>query len=146
MASPEKIIPGEEDVTRFIPQRPPMVMIGKLLSVSDNKTVTSLLVKEDNIFCEAGVLKEPGLIENMAQTAAAGSGFLSEREQRSPEIGFIGGIKNLRIYQCPPVGSEIITEVVVTHEIFDARIVTGKIFLKEKLIADCELKIFVQKP
>jgi predicted hotdog family 3-hydroxylacyl-ACP dehydratase len=145
MASSEKIIADENNITRYIPQRPPMVMIGKLISVDDGRIVTSLIVTEDNIFCEDGVLKEPGLIENMAQTAAAGEGYAALNEQREPAIGFIGGIRNLKIYSFPPAGSEIITEISILHEVFDARIVYGKIFLHEELISECELKIFTIK-
>jgi len=145
MASFEKVIAEENDITQFIPQKPPMVMIGKLHSVTDKKTTTSFLIRKDNIFCENGLLKEPGLIENMAQTAAAGAGYLSKHEQKEPSVGYIGGIRNLRIYSYPHVDSEIITEVYVEHEVFDARVVNGKIFLKENLIAECELKIFILK-
>ena len=145
MASFKKIIAEEKDITRFIPQKSPMVMIGKLHSVVDKKATTSLLISEDNIFCENGFLKEPGLIENIAQTAAAGASYLSKHEQKEPSVGYIGGIRNLRIYEYPPVGSEIITEISVTHEVFDATVVNGKIFLHEKVIAECELKIFILK-
>lgn len=145
MASFEKVIAGENDILRYIPQKPPMVMIGKLHSVADKKTTTSFLIREDNIFCKDGFLKEPGLIENMAQTSAAGAGYLAGQEQKEPSVGYIGGIKNLHIDEYPPVGSEIITEVVVAHEVFDATIVIGKIFLENRLIASCELKIFILK-
>ena len=145
MASPEEIIAAEKDITRFIPQKPPMVMIGKLHSVADKKTTTSFLIREDNLFCEDGFFREPGLIENMAQTAAAGAGYLSQAEHKEPAVGFIGGIRNLNIYDYPPAGSEIVTEVTVEHEVFDATVVMGRTFLDDRLIAECELKIFILK-
>jgi 3-hydroxymyristoyl/3-hydroxydecanoyl-(acyl carrier protein) dehydratase len=145
MASFEKVVAEEKEITLFIPQKQPMVMIGRLLSVVDKKTITSLLISEENIFCEDGFLKEPGLIENMAQTAAAGASYLSQHVQKEPAVGFIGAIKNLKIHAFPPVGSEIITEVTVEHEVFDATVVSGKVFLDERVIAECELKIFIQK-
>jgi|WetSurMetagenome_2_1015567.scaffolds.fasta_scaffold180819_2 hypothetical protein len=143
MASPEKIIAAEEEITRFIPQRPPMVMIGKLILAVDKTTTTSLLIRDDNIFCECGFLREPGLIENMAQTAAAGNSFRGGNGQSEPLTGYIGGIRNLRIFGFPPVGCEITTTVTVEHEVFDATVVTGKVFLEGKLMAECELKIFL---
>jgi hypothetical protein len=143
MASPEKIIASEEEITRFIPQRPPMVMIGKLISAVDKTTTTSFLIRDDNIFCEGGFLREPGLIENMAQTAAAGNSFRGGNGQAEPVTGYIGGIRNLRIFGFPPVCSEITTTVTVEHEVFDATVVTGKVFLEGKLMAECELKIFL---
>jgi predicted hotdog family 3-hydroxylacyl-ACP dehydratase len=145
MASFEKVIVEEKDITRFIPQKHPMVMISKLISAEEKKVVSSLVIREDNIFCENGSFNEPGLIENMAQTAAAGFTYLAQHNQKEPSVGYIGGIRNLRIYRCPAVGSEILTEICVAHEVFDATVVNGKTFLENQLIAECELKIFILK-
>ena len=142
MASPEKIIADESTITDFIPQRPPMVMIGKLVSVEGKITTTSLLIRNDNIFCQEGIFREPGLIENMAQTAAAGAGYCAALEGKAATSGFIGGIRNLQIVRMPEVGDEIITRVTVEHEVFNAAVVTGKVFLKSEMVASCELKIF----
>jgi len=145
MASFEKVIAEEKDIIRLIPHKSPMVMIGRLHSVADKKTISSFLIREDNIFCEGGFFQTPGLIENIAQTAAAGASYLSKHYQIEPSVGYLGGIRNLQIYSYPQVGSEIITEVHVAHEVFDATVVIGKIFIEEKVIAECELKIFIHK-
>jgi len=120
-------------------------MIGKLLEVTDTVAVTSLNIRDDNLFCSQGFFREPGLIENMAQTAAAGVGYLSKKAGKEPPLGFIGGIRNLYIYELPAEGSEIRTEVTIDHQVFDARVVTGKIYLEQRCIAECELKIFLIK-
>jgi 3-hydroxymyristoyl/3-hydroxydecanoyl-(acyl carrier protein) dehydratase len=143
MALPEKIIADESTVTGFIPQRPPMVMIGKLVSVEWKTTTTSLLIRHDNIFCHEGIFWEPGIIENIAQTAAAGAGYRAIVEGKAVSRGFIGGIKNLQIEKMPKEGDEILTEVTVGHEVLNAAVVTGKVFLESKVIASCELKIFL---
>jgi 3-hydroxymyristoyl/3-hydroxydecanoyl-(acyl carrier protein) dehydratase len=145
MASPEKIIADESVITEYIPQKEPMVMVGKLLSIEGGKTISSFLIREDNIFCENGHFLEAGLIENMAQTAATGVGYLAKKEKKDPPVGFIGGIKSLRIYSLPETGDEIITEITVEHQVFDATVVNGRIYLKDTLIAECELKIFILK-
>jgi len=126
-----------------IPQKPPMVMIDRLVEVVDKTTVTSFVVKEDNVFCENGFLREPGLIENMAQTAAAGVGMKPGNRAQEPPLGFIGGIRNLKIYELPKAGQQIVTKVTVEHEIFDATVVQGKVFRDGSVIAECELKIFI---
>lgn len=126
-----------------IPQKPPMVMVDRLVEVADKTTVTALLIREDNIFCERGEFREPGLIENMAQTAAAGVGSKPGHAGEKAPVGFIGGIRHLKIDAMPKVGQEIITRVTVLHEVFDATVVKGEVFLDETLIAGCELKIFL---
>lgn len=120
-------------------------MIGKLLEVTDNKAVTSLLIKEDNLFCNEGIFREPGLIENIAQTAAAGVGYISKNGGKETPVGFIGGLKNLQIYELPLLGKEIRTEVIVEHEVFNATMVSGKIYMEDRCITECEMKIFLVK-
>jgi len=132
-------------IGQYIPQSPPMVMIGKLLTADGKRTLTSLVIEEDNIFCSNGLFREPGLIENMAQTAAAGTGYRSRQEGKDPPVGYIGGIRDIRIHEFPKTGDEITTEITVLHEVFDALVVVGKVFLHDRCIASCELKIFLSK-
>ena len=118
-------------------------MVDRLVEVIDKTTVTSFLIRDDNLFCENGLFREPGLIENMAQTAAAGVGAKPGAESGKAPLGFIGGIRNLKINDFPRAGQQIITRVTVMHEVFNATIVEGEVYLDEKLIASCELKIFL---
>jgi predicted hotdog family 3-hydroxylacyl-ACP dehydratase len=142
MAPFEKIIADKDQITKFIPQKPPMVMVEKLIVAEGKKTISSLTILPENIFCEDGVLKEPGLIENMAQTAAAGTGYNAVLRQEEPPSGFFGGIRNLVINSLPAIGQVIRTEIIIEHEIFDALVVNGKVYLDDTMIAGCEMKIF----
>jgi len=126
-----------------IPQKPPMVMVNRLVEMSGETTVTAFRITEDNVFCTNGEFREPGLIENMAQTAAAGVGAKPVNQDGKAPLGFIGGIKNLRILAFPKAGQEITTRITVLHQVFDATIVQGEVFLEDRLIASCELKIFL---
>ena len=128
-----------------IPQKPPMVMVDRIVEIEGNTTVTAFLIRSDNVFCENGEFREPGLIENMAQTAAAGVGAKPGFNSENAPMGFIGGIRHLKIEGFPKTGQEIITRVTVLHEVFDATIVQGDVFLNDRLIAGCELKIFLLK-
>ena len=136
MASPQEI---------NIPQKPPMVMVDRVVKITGKTTETAFMVKEDNVFCEDGRFTEPGLIENMAQTAAAGAGAALADTGKEARRGFIGGIRNLKIFDLPAAGREIITRATVMHEVFDATVVQGEVFLDQRLIASCELKIFALK-
>ena len=44
-----------DNIEMLIPQRPPFVMIDKLLSFSETATITGFSIKADNIFVENGV-------------------------------------------------------------------------------------------
>lgn len=143
MASPEEIIADETRITDYIPQRPPMVMIGKLISVEGKSTVTSLTIRENNLFVADGIFREAGLIENMAQTAAAGAGYAARQGNEAPRVGFIGGIKALEIHFLPKTGDEIVTEATVEFEVMNATITRCTVQSEGRVCAQCELKIFL---
>ncbi len=135
------------NILNFIPQRPPMVMVDALLS-SDEATLTahtSFFIEATNIFCEENFFKEPGLIENIAQSCALRAGYSFHSKNEKVPLGFIGAIKNLNIHFFPEANSEIQTEIKVVNEIFDVTLVTGKVFSQGKLAAECEMKIFLKK-
>src|SRR4051812_28146688 len=98
------------DILLLIPQQPPFVMVDELLFSDDNITRTKFEVKADNVFTINGEFSEAGLMENMAQTAAAGSGNMARIENRPVVSGYIGQVKNLEIFELPKTGDELLTE------------------------------------
>jgi predicted hotdog family 3-hydroxylacyl-ACP dehydratase len=133
------------DIITLIPQKPPFVMVGRLLFADDNITRTNFTISADNVFVINGEFNEAGLMENMAQTAAAGSGNMARIENRPVANGYIGQVKNFEVYRLPKVGDTLITEVKVEVQVFDAGIVSGKIWCDEVEIAQCEMKIFINQ-
>ncbi len=139
-----------EQLLKFIPQRSPMVMIDKVFFSDAENCITGLNISEENIFCSLGFFREPGLIENMAQTAAVHAGYNSsiqenEGDYKGAPIGFIGAIKDLKIHFLPAANSEITTEIKITHRIFDATVVNAFVTCNGEKAAECELKIFIKK-
>ncbi len=135
---------SEINVLDIIPQRAPVVMIDSLIHADREKTISTFEIKSTCIFCNDGRLLESGLIENIAQTGAAGFGYLDKQQNKAISLGFIASIKNIVIHQLPKVG-EIITTEVVNHEpIMGFNIITGKTSLNDSIIASCEMRIFVQ--
>lgn len=132
------------DILEYIPQRPPVVMVDKLLYAGKDKTISGLLIDESNIFFTNGSLSESGLVENIAQTAAVGMGFLSKQDNRKVPVGFIASIKDLKIFKLPVAGDEITTEVVVTNQVMEVSIVKGVVFNKGVILAECEMRIFIK--
>ena len=134
-----------DNIQSLIPQRPPFVMIDKLVSFSETETSTAFTIKADNIFVENGIFKEPGLVENIAQTAAARAGYVSKTENKPVLVGYIGAVNNLKIFSLPKTGDELITEIIIENQIFDVTLITGKITCNERVIAECKMKIFINK-
>ena len=134
-----------EQILKYIPQRPPMVMIDRLVSSDTEKTETELTIAADNIFVENGVFTAPGLTENMPQTAAARAGYAFLENQMEVKLGFIGAIKNLKIYTEPVVGSVIQTEIRELAKVMNILSVQTEIRQNGDLVAACEMKIFIQE-
>jgi Predicted 3-hydroxylacyl-(acyl carrier protein) dehydratase len=140
----EAIIHGE-GILGLIPQRPPIVMVDSFFGIEENCSYSGLTVTPDNIFCEAGKLQEPGIIEHIAQSAAARIGFIYTRQGAQVPLGFIGSVDKLRIYDLPEVGMKLFTEITVVQEVFDITLIAAQVKADEKLIAECRMKIFIKK-
>ena len=87
----------------------------------------------------------PGLVENMAQTAAAGTGYKAQQDGKPAPVGFIGALKNLKVNMLPKVGDTLTTEVVFKMQVMNAHIVESVVKVNDEEIASCELKIFLQQ-
>jgi len=133
------------DVTDLIPQKFPFVMIDQLEYSADAITISSLVVRESNLFVEGGFLREPGLIENIAQTAAARAGYAASLQNDRTPLGFIGAIKDLEIYELPAIGAKLETEIKFVNQIFDVAIIFGTVRCAEKVMCQCEMKIVINQ-
>jgi predicted hotdog family 3-hydroxylacyl-ACP dehydratase len=138
--------PEEYDILDLIPQRPPMVLIDQLISAGEKSAVGRLFIRESNVFCENGFLQEGGLMEFIAQTAAAYEGYRQLSLQEEVKPGFIGAIKNLSITFLPEINTEIQSEIIVDNELLGYTLITGKIFQKNTVVAECEMRILVGTP
>jgi len=133
--------PSEFQVLDLIPQRPPIQMIDTLQYADEHSATGRLFIKESNVFCEKGLLREPGLMEFIAQTAAAYTGYKNKIVGQQVHEGYIGAIKNLVIHDLPPVNREISSEITVENEVVGYTIIIGKVYLDDKILAECEMRI-----
>ena len=138
------MIVSQENILSVIPQRPPFVMIDQLVACDAVSSGTTLHIVPENILVSDGELSEAGLIENIAQTVAAGAGYTAKKNGEEVLIGYIGAVKNLEIFALPKVGDLINTTVAVTNQVFGVTIVTGNVECNGIELAKCEMKIFIK--
>ena len=136
--------PSEYAIFDLIPQRPPFVMIDQLTECNEKTARGRLFIKESNVLCHNGHLQESGLMECIAQTAAAYTGYLQLSAQKEVILGYIGAIKNLVIHSLPAANTEIQSEIMVENELLGFTIVTGKIFQKTAVLVECEMRILLE--
>lgn len=132
-----------EDITlrELIPQRPPFVMIDRLLSCDLVFAVTELEVCEDNVFVVDGRFTAEGLMENMAQTCATRMGYISLSRGEKVKLGVIGAVSGFDIFRTPKVGEKIITTIEVLEELFQITLAKAVVKCGSEVLAEAKMKI-----
>jgi 3-hydroxyacyl-[acyl-carrier-protein] dehydratase len=138
------MLANQHNITQYIPQRFPIVMINDLLEATDTHAVTQLNIEPDNVFVTNGHFGEPGLVENIAQTAAVHIGYQCARKNLPIPIGYIAAIRALEIRKLAPVGTKITTTVNITNKVLELTVVEGKVELDGELLCSCEMRIFAK--
>lgn len=131
----------KENIESYIPQRYPFVMIDNLIHANESGFSSSFQVKEENIFSENGFLTEPALIENIAQTCAAGFGYINRQNNEGSSIGYIGSVSKLTVHQLPEYGTTIKTTIEITNTLGNIFLIKGRNTCNENLLVECEMKI-----
>ena len=130
----------------ILPQRQPYILVDKLIYYDDISAKTVFEIREENVFCENGVMEEAGLIENIAQTCAARTGYKTKLEAGADEvvkIGYLGMIRNMKILRKAKVGETLTTTMEIKAEIFSTTLVEARVEADGETIAECEMKIFL---
>lgn len=129
------------NVLDLIPQRPPFIMIDCLTHFDPVITSSRFTVRDNNLFFSEGRLLASGLIENIAQTCAARIGYINRLSNEVIKLGFIGAVRNLKIYKTPLTGDTIYTTITVKEEVFQMTLVDAVVKLNDETIAEAEMKI-----
>ncbi|MCG8334182.1 MAG: hydroxymyristoyl-ACP dehydratase [Proteobacteria bacterium] len=145
MGITDQIVAKGDALLELIPQRPPMIMIDSLLKVDEKEFETAFTIKGDNILLENDRLSEAGLIENVAQTSAAGSGQQYIDKNEPIPLGFIGAVQKLNIFHLPKIGDTLKTTVTLTHKVMNISVVKGIVTNGNRVAAQCDMKLFIQE-
>ena len=129
--------------TELIPQRAPFVLVDEIIECDGIRTLTGFSFDQSHILCREGKLMEAGLIENIAQSAAAGAGYHFVSNGLPVPIGFIGSVDKFRLYFLPETGKKLITEIVITNKVMNVSVAECKITVGRELCAECKMKIFI---
>ena len=140
-----KAVFTDADLFALIPQRPPIVMVDLLQNVTESEAETGLLIKEDNIFVQNGQMQEPGLIEHIAQSAAAFAGFRGYASGEEPRLGYIGELKRLFLCARPNAGARLSTHLRVLGEAAGITLLAAETKVGHEVVAAGQMKIFLKE-
>ena len=138
------MLANRSDILQYIPQRKPVVMVHELIEASDDYVVTQLAIEPDNVFLSSGKFTEPGMVENIAQSAAVHVGYQCSLKKLPIPIGYIAAVKDLKINLLPEQNSVIRTSVKVINKVLDITVVQGKIEFEGNVLCSCEMRIFAK--
>lgn len=134
----------KESITNFIPQRAPFVMIDALESATEEGFKTHFHIESDNLFLENGQLSESSLIENIAQTCAAGFGYInSQKGTGEGQLGFIGAISKLFVTDFAKLGDSIETNVTILSSFENIHLIEGIASRNGNELVKCQMKIVI---
>ena len=125
----------------LIPQRPPFVMVDRVVDFDWMRTSTSFTVRDDCLFVEDGMLISDGVVETVAQTCAARMGCISFIKGERVKLGFIGAVRDMSFLRQPVVGETLITRITVREEVFGMTMVDAEVRSGDEVIATAEMKI-----
>lgn len=132
-----------DNILELIPQREPIVMVDEFLGIEDNMSKTRLHVTDNNIFVNDGIFSECGLIEHIAQSAAARVGFIFKSKDQEIPLGYIGSVNDFVMTENPKSGDVIDTTVEVLQEVFNITLIKASCYVNGREIASCKMKIFL---
>lgn len=135
---------GKPHIENFLPQRAPIVMVDELVEASTEHAITRFEIRSNTLFVENNFLTEAGLIENIAQTAAAQAGYLAQQQNMPTPVGFIASISDFKISNFPSVGATLTTSITITNRVFDVIIINAHTTQHNLEFCSCQMKIFIK--
>ena len=122
-----------------------MMMIDSVLAATPLTITTALTILPANILVQDGCFVEAGLIENIAQTAAAMNGCEAMKRGEQPKLGFIGEVKNFVCHRLPRTGQTIHTSLNTLAAMAGVTLVEAHITCDGAPVAQAQLKIFIEQ-
>lgn len=122
-----------------------MVEVDDFYGIEDTRALCGLTVRADNLLLDGDHLSEAGLLEHMAQSAAARAGYLAVSRGEEIRLGFIGSVNSASFERLPRIGEYITTTVEVLETVMNIALITVASRVDNELIAECRMKIFTEQ-
>ena len=122
-----------------------MVMVDTFLGMEGSVSRTRFTVRADNIFVNDGYFSECGIIEHIAQSAAARVGFICVQKNMPIPIGYIGAVNDFKALAPVVIGDTLETVVEVIQEVLGITLIQADCKVGGHMVATCKMKIFVEK-
>lgn len=128
-----------QEIRFEIPQQQPFAMIDSVLQCNPETTICLYTPLVDNPMVIDGFFSPEGMIEMMAQSAAARASILSGGAVR---IGYIVTVRGFRCNANVQVNKTLRSELKLINEVMQFQVFNVCVFLENDKIAEAEIRIF----
>ena len=133
-------------VERFIPHRPPILMVDKMRHCDSDGAITEKTFRDSDYGVQDGVVLESALVECMAQSAAFKEGIDAATQNRKPDMGMLVSVDNFEFLSSVESNSRLDIYAEKTGQIGSCIIIDGRICEGQKVVARGGLKFFLMDP
>jgi predicted hotdog family 3-hydroxylacyl-ACP dehydratase len=85
------------DIRSLLPHAGPMVLLDRVISVSEDSLLAEVCIRSDSLFCNGGGVGAWVGIEYMAQAIGAWAGYTAQLRGEPVKLGFLLGTRR---YEC----------------------------------------------
>lgn len=134
-----------DEIKTFIPQREPMLMVDALYQCDGTSVETGLTIAADNLFVDGKLFSESGMIEHIAQSAAAFAGYNDWINKRPIVLGYIAEIKKFALKTPAHAGDSLRSKLSVQSQAMNITLMNAVTTINGVEAATCKIKIFMDK-
>lgn len=138
----ESLIP-ENQIRELLPQKSPFTMVSHLVKFEEAAITTGLAIEATNIFVENGKFNESGMVENIAQSVALHISYGYSLKNIKAPVGYIGAIKNIKVFGFSKLNDFITTEIKVITEFMGVTLIEGRVICDGEVLMTAQMKTFL---
>ena len=134
-------------VERLVPQRPPMLLLNRLLTFTQSEGTADAVIAPGNLFrLPDDTLHPAALIELMAQGYAVFHGYKDHLAGKPVGIGYLAGIQRADVRGAARIGDRLLVIVRETAVIRPFYRAEARVVRDGETLAAAELTLFNQPP
>ena len=131
-------------IAQLLPQRPPMLLLDRLISCTPTEGTADALVSPGNLFrLPDDTIHTAALFELMAQAYAAVHGYQNQLAGKPVSIGYLAGITRAIVHGAARVGDRLIVSVRQTALVQPFIRAEARVVRDGETLAEGELTLFV---
>jgi radical SAM protein with 4Fe4S-binding SPASM domain len=139
----DEIIRLPLSVGEFVPQKPPMRIVDRLVGLGERSAEVSVTVSDEMPFVsEDGTVDEVAYFEMLAQSIAALNAFKNMEEPESSAGGYLVGAQDLEILGTARVGDTLNVSIFKESRFGKFGVIKGTVSRNDAVLARGEIKIW----